>query len=334
MEADISSTKSVSDGIFISLLVGCIPAGLTFWALHDLNGYLATGVAAIALGVTASVVNKLGYLPYTPPGTVGLDTTNGKPTGKVRGQGLQWATPGLKGQIPLNGQEAEFSPPPFTELVDDVPIEIELLCMGKVIGPKYFAAEDPKQRLSELAEAQARVFTAPWANPDCVILQKSLLPDFLVLPPKDEDPHGEHAAFTAKLMAFTVPGADGKRALPVAGAHAILDNAGTLVSKGYEWDWQSTLVEIEYFDVPQELKDLAVKDLINQKQSLMIQELVDKAKLKPQDALNAVQMVLKLDIKKTVEEFQIRDLDKVGDNIGKLATQIIARFVDKHKGEK
>jgi hypothetical protein len=342
MEHDISSGRSIQVGIGLSLLAGLAAGGLAFWALSDVNGYLASAGAAGAFAFAASALNKSGWLGYTAPGNVGLDTTNGEITNKVRGPGYQWAMPGIKGQIPLNVQESEFSPAAFTELVKDVPLDINLLCMGRAMGPKYFSAENPKERLAELAKSQARVFVSPWKNPDAIILQKSLLPEFLALPPQNEDPLGEHARFTEKLMEFTIPGAPDKPGdppkppdLPPAAAKAIMLSAGKLVKKAYDWDFQPTVIEVEDFGIPEALKDLAVKDLVNAKRVSMVKALMaDNSGILPHDALDAVNMLLELPVSKTIQDIQIRDLEKISNQFGKGVAELLVRIVNAFREEK
>jgi len=330
-----TADQRIRKGLWFSIAIGLLCGVPIFAILIVFSFPLALFFMLVVGGIVAYQVIKRGFFQRTGPGTRSLATRNGAVTGEILDQGVQWGIPGLDGQIPVDIQENEFSPDVFKELVNDVPVEIDLLCMGDVTDlEKYFVVTNPEEKLAELVEAQARTFTSPWVSADSVTEKKNMLPEYLMLPPKGKNPPKEHNAFKKRLLKFTkVPAGsppDTKADLTEEAVIGIMEKAGLLVTTALSWGITPRLAEIKRFDIPEELKELGVKVLIAAKQAEMVKELI-AATIKPQDALNAVQMVLKLPITKTVDEFQIRDLDKVAESFGKLAVEVIARFVDNYR---
>lgn len=336
MGNQISSSQSIAVGIVLSLLVGLIPAVLVYFALNVVNETLAIVVALVALGAVASAMNKSGYLPYTSPGTVGLDTSGGKMTGKVRGSGFQWTIPGLGGQIPLNEQERNVSPRVFTQLVGKVPVEVEILATAKIVNPtRYFQAQESGETLlPEFIETQARSFMGSWKDAGGVILQKDLLAQYLKLPTRANN-RGEWSRFEAKLLDCTIPTTeDATPDLPPSAVKALMDSAGEVREQAELWGFDIGVVETKHFDLPKTLQEVGALALINTKRSEMIAEIKrDHKEIPEQDILNSVDMLLKLPITKSVAEFQMRDLDQVAAVFSKTIAELLFRFVKNTGGK-
>jgi regulator of protease activity HflC (stomatin/prohibitin superfamily) len=325
----ITPAKTTGGGVLTSLCISLIPATTAWFVIRGFYWWINIPVAILVLGFSAEKIYKAGAnQAEVPVGWVGIGTLFGHPVWTQYAAGKHWLLKGIQGIIPVDVRPREFDPGLLEILAQDrVPVLIDGFFIGNVTDPmKYLTGvEHPDKSLAEIFESQIRLFVSQWKRAIDLILQKDLLTDFLELP---ADPSKDPAAYrriTDQLNGLTTIG-DNPPLTPEAVTNIMAD-AGKFCGRAAQWGFNITEIHVEDVDLPARIKEAAEKraaepdvmaDLqIRQRaRKDMAKELMIDLNIKGQDALNAVDMLFGLAVKKSIYELSVRDYDEIAAKLG------------------
>lgn len=335
-------TKSMWIGIAVSIIMGflfTVPTYLaTPWLWHPLQLALSIGIG----GFVAKALFVKGYQSINiPVNYQGVATRLGdKKTGTIYEAGDHWGFPGISGAIPVDmrhrridlSQKLTASAADATDVGVDGFVFVQVLNAAKTLNVK-----DLDESVRELLESRIRLFTTMVSKAENAIRFRDLLAEYLELEPRDDENTLTPAHQLVKDRLNNLPPGfvvDG-------GIDALMekDTAGALKRLVAAWGAKIEEVEIEEFDIPEAVKAANLKKatqtvlmdaekIRNTARKVMVDELVASG-VNANTAMNSVDMLLGLGIKKDVKEITITDLEKVavafGAQIAGVLQQLFAR---------
>ncbi|HEX5774570.1 MAG TPA: hypothetical protein VFY28_01260 [Candidatus Paceibacterota bacterium] len=356
----IGAGRMLSTGIGKAFVLGLLPAALLNYLIRELpflpemEWRFIAALTLVALGVaTASFFIMMdNKSPVVPLGFFGIHLVQYSLTGKVYGPGKPILLPGdLELVEMVDGRDKDVDPPPFEELAKDtVPVWLDAYAVVAVIDPILYRSrveeDDALRVLSELLDAEMRLFAAQWKRAADLVAMRELLTEFLVLPAGDPDTDEykgteEYKKLREALLAIAGPEPD--KLLDVAAVNNILADAGKFKLRAEEWGLVVKQVHTEKVDLPKRIKDAAA-DVAAQKKVMetyaikqasrlrMVQELKKELPdLTGREALNAIDLLLGLSINRTLFELDVRGLEKIADTYGPAVAKAIRAIARRMK---
>lgn len=332
--------QSLGIGIVISLIVGiafAIPTYLaTTWVWEPLQLALAIGIG----GFVAKTLFVKGYQHISIPVNYrGVATRVGdKKTGVIYDAGDHWGFPGISGAIPVDARHRriDFLQKFTATAADTSDVGVDGFVFIRIFDvTKTLNVKDLDESVRELLESRIRLFTTVVSKAENAVRFRDLLSEYLELNPREDDAlTPEHKTFKDRLdripKEFVVDG----------GVDALMekDTAGAfkrLVEK--EWGAKVEEVEIEEFSIPEVVKAANLKKatqsvlmdaerIRNKARKSMVKELVASG-VHADNAMNSVDLLLGLNVKKDIREITITDLDKVAEKLGAPITAVLERWL-------
>jgi len=299
---------------------------------------LGLALAIVACGYITKTLFLSGYQHISISANhVGVAVRLGdKPTGWLYSAGDHWGFPGISGAIEVDMRKRRIDlRDKFTASAGDTSdVSVDGFLFVRTTDPfRAINVDDLDESLRELLESRIRFFASIISKAENAVKFRDLLADYLELEPRETAVlTPEHKAFRSRLLALQEDwrSRDGIDALMAQG------EAGALKRLANAWGNKIEEVEIEQIDIPQEIKDANVKKAVqaalmdaeqtrNNARATMVKNLVD-AGVNANTAMNSVDMLLKLNVKKDIQEIAIADLDKVAGAFGNVVTKLLQKF--------
>lgn len=339
-----SASESLTLGIVISSLFGLACGGVTYAATAWMWEPLGWAASIAVGGLVMKTLLSEGYSHITIPAYhVGVAVRLGdEPTGKIYGAGDHWGFPGIAGAIPVDVRRRridltdEFSATAAdtTDVGVDGFVFVRTCDATKTIGVK-----DLEQSVRELLEARIRLFTSIVAKAENAVQFRDLLADYLELESSENATTNSPAAYEAVRNQLQALENSPEHHVVNGGTDALMatHTAGAFKRALGEWGYQVDEVEIEQFDIPDQIKEAKMQaatqeSLMNAQKTRntarkeMIAELVAVG-VNPNNAANSVDLLLNLAVKKEVQEITITDIDKVADKLGEPIAAVLAEWL-------
>lgn len=315
-------------GIVISLLVGiafAIPSyKAAVWIWQPLGWVVAIGIG----GYVAMTLFVQGFQQISVPiNHKGVATRFGdKPTGVLYNAGDHWGFPGISGAILVDMRHRRIDLlEKFTATAADTSdVGVDGFVLLHIEdAAKTLNVKDLDESARELLESRIRLFTVMVSEAKNAVNFRDLLADYLELEPRDTGVlTPEHQSVQDRLEALD------RTFIVAGGIQALMDKntAGEFKRLLRDWGAKVEEVEIEQYDVPQVIKDANLKKATqaalmdaektrNTARKAMVDELVASG-VNANNAMNSVDLLLGLNVKKDVREITITDLDKVARSLG------------------
>lgn len=337
-----TTVDSLGIGIATSLLFGiafAIPVyEATTWIWQPLELALAIGIG----GYVAKALFVRGYqLISIPVNYVGVAVRFGdKPTGALYEAGDHWGFPGISGAIPVDirHQRIDLSEKFNASAADATDVGVDgfaFVRVKKENAGKTLNVSDIVMSVRELLESRIRLFTVMVSKAENAVQFRDLLADYLELEPWQDGPRPlKHASIQRRLIEL-----EQKKFAVEGAAKALMDKktAGEFKRLLGVWGIDVEEVEIEQFDIPTVVKDANLKKatqtalmdaqkIRNTARKAMVDELVASG-VNANNAINSVDLLLELAVKKDVREITITDLDKVAHTLGEQIAGVIRQLV-------
>lgn len=334
---------SLTIGGFLSLLIGIAAATITYFATPWLWQPLELALSILVGGFVVRALLDNGYQQITVPANyLGVATRLGdKQTGTLYEAGDHWGLPGISGAIlvDLRHRRIDLVEKMVASAADTSDIGVDGFVLVHVRAreaSKTLNVKDLDESIRELFESRVRLFTVMVSKAENAVQFRDILSDYLELEPRTTAAlTPEHREVKARLDGLppgcVVPG----------GIDALMEmnTAGEFKRILGLWGVAVEEVEIEEYDIPDVVKEANLKratqtalmdaeKIRNTARKVMVDELVASG-VNPNNAINSVDLLLGLNVKKDVREITITDLDKVagmmGGHIASLLQQIISR---------
>lgn len=337
-----TTKESLWVGIAISIFFGIAFAIPTYAATSWIWDWLHLAIAIFVGGAVATTLFIEGYQKISIPiNYVGVGVRFGdKPTKTLYESGDHWGFPGISGVIlvDMRHRRIDLSQKFNASAADTSDVGVDGFVLAHVDArdaAKTLNVQGLDESIRELFESKIRLFTVMVSKAENAIKFRDLLAEYLELKPRDQDVlTPAHQAFEDRLKSLP------KRYVAPGGIAALMqkDTAGEFKKLLGEWGVEVEEVEIEQFDVPQVIKDaklrkatqdtlMAAEKIRNTARSAMVAELVAHG-VNANNAMNSVDLLLGLNVKKDVREITITDLDKVAGQLGGQIAGVLERWLN------
>jgi hypothetical protein len=334
----IKSDSTILTGILISFVVSIPIAGVAMYLVNWIPwNPLVDAVGCFVSMTVTGIIFKMGLV--NDPiliGFVGIGERWDDPTGKLYGPGKPWLIPIIERIGPrVEVKDATIDPAPVKEIAKNtIPILIDDFFVMSIVDPlKTLNVADVKDSLSKQFVGATTTFIREWNIADDLRGQGALVCRFLGLPPQDgsQESKDTHTAFRAELNAMRIDADDQHEVLSVASIDRIRTAAGGFKQQARDWGVVIKKVDVRSVDLPPEILAAAIKraqqkdemggfEVRNASRLKMAQEIVaadTTGNVSIRDAYNLVDRMMDYGVKTTINEWDIRDLSKVVDKVGK-----------------
>ncbi len=337
MTSVLEVTKSggtIPKAIFVSLLLGSVPAGIVAWTTGNWwDGSFGTGLAVATLFGAASLAWKTGWNTNVSLGSLAVHQSFGHPTGKLYGPGELYGVPGKDKYTLVLMKERPTDVEMFQEpTADGSEIFVSGFFSVATSDPfKTFRIGDPTLLLTESFETAVRSFVNVWCTSSHVKEQKQLLHRFMRLPA--DQTNLQHVDFRIQLMKLTVPSESRTDVyLTEDGVDGIMQAAGAFVADIERIGLYLVEARIDEANVDPiitksineraaETERMKQVEIRNMQRIKLAKAFLDadtssgSSRLNMRDAVNFVDRGMDLGVKTTITEIDVRDAQLIAETL-------------------
>ncbi len=334
---------SLAIGIIISLPTGIAIAAVAYAATTWLWQPLELGLAILVGGYVMRFLLDRGYQQISVPANhLGVATRLGdNQTGVLYEAGDHWGIPGVSGAIlvDMRHRRIDLMEKMVASAADTSDIGVDGFVLVHICdAAKTLNVKDLDESVRELFESRVRLFTVMVSRAENAVQFRDIMSDYLELEPREDDvltpEHQEVKDRLDRLPAgCVVPG----------GIATLMEKSAAGEFKRILSQWGAAVeeVEIEKYDVPDVVKEANMKratqtalmdaeKIRNTARKVMVDELVASG-VNPNNAMNSVDLLLKLNVNKEVREITITDLDKVAGMMGGHIAALLQKIISRQK---